>query len=246
MLQILTCRMDIAEKYGLDAAVFLHNVVYWTLKNKAEDKHFYNGRYWMSGSVKGLSVLYPLWSASQLKRLIAKLRDSGALLVGDFNEDRMNRTNWYSPSDEILALYDAADDAQPIGRNRKMQSTKSSKSWTKSSNANKDKEESKEDPPIVPQGTDAQMLFERFWQAYPKKKDKERARRAWKKLAPDLSLCRVMAAALEQQKQSSQWTRDNGAYIPYPSTWLNGHRWEDEPDSTSDIGSAERRRYGWQ
>lgn len=225
MLQILTCRMDIAERYGTDAAVFLHNIVYWTLKNKAEGKHFHEGRYWMQASLKGLAALYPLWSAPQIKRIIAKLRENGALLVGNFSEDRMVRTNWYSPSDEILALYEV----DPIGRNRKMQETKSSEGGTKSENVNKEEEESKEEiPPIVPQGTD--MLFDRFWNAYPKKKGKESARRAWKKLAPDMALCRVMAKALDRQRQSGDWQREGGQFIPYPATWLNGRRWEDEED----------------
>ena len=75
-------------------------------------------------------------------------------------------------------------------------------------------------------------LFEQFWNAYPKnrRKKKEAARKAWRKLNPDLVLCRIMAAALERDKQSRDWLKENGAYIPYPSSWLNGRRWEDEPD----------------
>lgn len=71
-------------------------------------------------------------------------------------------------------------------------------------------------------------LFERFWSAYPRKQNKERARRAWKKLNPDIELCRTMSAALERDKQSEQWGKDGGEYIPHPSSWLNGRRWEDE------------------
>ena len=179
----------------------------------------------MQASLKGLAALYPLWSAPQIKRIIAKLREDGALLVGNFSEDRMVRTNWYTPSDEILALYEV----DPIGRNRKMQGTKSSEGGTKSENANKEEEESKEDiPPIIPQGTD--VLFERFWNAYPKKKGKESARRAWKKLAPDMALCRVMSKALDRQRQSGDWQWEGGQFIPYPATWLNGRRREDEED----------------
>ena len=35
-------------------------------------------------------------------------------------------------------------------------------------------------------------------------------------------------AALERQKCSDRWQRDGGQYIPDPTTWLNGRRWEDE------------------
>ena len=87
-------------------------------------------------------------------------------------------------------------------------------------------------PPIVPHEGDrpptSDELFERFWKAYPYKKAKEKARRAWKRLKPDLPLCRVMAAALELDKKSEAWTKEKGRFIPYPATWLNGRRWEDE------------------
>lgn len=33
---------------------------------------------------------------------------------------------------------------------------------------------------------------------------------------------------LEQFRGSKDWLKDNGQYIPYPSTWLNQRRWEDE------------------
>lgn len=78
-------------------------------------------------------------------------------------------------------------------------------------------------------------LFDRFWAAYPKKKNKASARRAWRRLAPSLDLCRTMADALEKDKQSRAWQKNGGEYIPYPASWLNGRRWEDEhePDAAA-------------
>lgn len=84
-------------------------------------------------------------------------------------------------------------------------------------------------PPIVPQGTESEMLFERFWSAYPRRQYKDRARKAWAKLNPDLALCRRMSEALAIQKRSAQWTEAGGKYIPHPATWLNGRCWEDDP-----------------
>lgn len=70
--------------------------------------------------------------------------------------------------------------------------------------------------------------FDRFWAAYPNKKAKDKARKAWEKLQADADLTERIMAALEQQKKSRQWTKDNGEYIPHPATWLNGRRWEDQ------------------
>jgi len=69
--------------------------------------------------------------------------------------------------------------------------------------------------------------FNSFWSTYPVKKGKGNAEKSWEKLKPDLQ---TVLTAIEKQKQTDQWTKDNGKFIPYPATWLNGKRWEDEVD----------------
>ena len=71
--------------------------------------------------------------------------------------------------------------------------------------------------------------FERFWLAYPKKKSKGDAEKAWAKLKPDESLHDRILDALERAKTSAEWCREGGRYIPYPASWLNSKGWEDEP-----------------
>lgn len=80
--------------------------------------------------------------------------------------------------------------------------------------------------PIVPRGDAAQ--FEKFWAAYPRKIDKQKACRVFWKINPNEKLLGIMLAALDKQKRSPQWTKDGGAFIPYPTTWLNNRRWEAE------------------
>ena len=70
--------------------------------------------------------------------------------------------------------------------------------------------------------------FARFWSAYPKKAAKSVAVKAWEKLNPDADLVQTILAALELQRASPQWRKDNGQFIPLPATWLNQRRWEDE------------------
>lgn len=81
--------------------------------------------------------------------------------------------------------------------------------------------------------------FERFWDAWPKghKKARRSAVRAWDRLKASDKLLDRMAEALAQQMQSDQWKR---GFVPYPATWLNGRRWEDEPDA-----AAQERAGGW-
>jgi hypothetical protein len=70
--------------------------------------------------------------------------------------------------------------------------------------------------------------FDGFWSAYPKKVKKTAARSAWDKIGPDADLTRTILAAIERQKQSTDWTKNGGEYVPHPTSWLNGRRWEDE------------------
>lgn len=68
--------------------------------------------------------------------------------------------------------------------------------------------------------------FECFWRAYPKKRNKGNAEKAWKKLNPPLA---KILDALEWQRQQQSWTKDGGQFVPYPASYLNAKGWEDEP-----------------
>ena len=88
----------------------------------------------------------------------------------------------------------------------------------------------KNNPPKAPQGAAWEPeMFERFWKAYPCKRDKASARREWDRLEPDRKLMLTMSAALKRQKASEQWQREIG--IPYACRWLRNRRWEDELDA---------------
>ncbi len=86
--------------------------------------------------------------------------------------------------------------------------------------------------------------FNEFWQAYPKKTAKQAALKAWKKLKPDSELLKVILNALEQQKQSAQWQKEDGQFIPYPATWLNGRRWEDDNSEQTTANTLYNYDYG--
>lgn len=74
--------------------------------------------------------------------------------------------------------------------------------------------------------------FDQFWKLYPRKVGKQAALKAWAKLKPDMILFAEIERALEIAKRSPDWLKSAGQYIPHPSVWLNGRRWEDEQDPT--------------
>lgn len=70
--------------------------------------------------------------------------------------------------------------------------------------------------------------FERFYSAYPKKRAKAAAMKAFRKINPDDRMLELMILAVERSMQSTDWKKEGGQFIPYPATWLNGRRWEDD------------------
>ncbi|WP_287827100.1 hypothetical protein [Oscillibacter sp.] len=105
--------------------------------------------------------------------------------------------------------------------------------------------EGKDPPPPSAEGETAgksaiEVRFAEFWSAYPKKVAKQYALKAWKRLKPDADLHDKIMRAVEAQKRSEQWRRDNGRYIPNPTTWLNGGQWDNETEEVR--SDAEDRR----
>lgn len=83
-------------------------------------------------------------------------------------------------------------------------------------------------PPYPPRGAvkrEKEQQFEVFWSKYPKKVAKSTAKKAFEKVSAPLE---TLLTAIERQKCSEQWSKDNGQFIPNPATWLNQERWNDE------------------
>jgi hypothetical protein len=83
--------------------------------------------------------------------------------------------------------------------------------------------------------------FDKFWAIYPKRKSKEDAFKAWNKLNPDEQLQQTIIDAVVLAKtQDFDWAKDGGKFIPYPATYLNGKRWQDEIDMRTQKSPGDR------
>jgi len=69
--------------------------------------------------------------------------------------------------------------------------------------------------------------FETFWQAYPKKIGKGAAIKSYQR-ARGITNLEAMLSAIAHQRDSEQWCKDGGQFVPNPATWLNQMRWEDQ------------------
>lgn len=67
--------------------------------------------------------------------------------------------------------------------------------------------------------------FDDFWSAYPSKKAKEDARRAWHRLRlPPNVIDAILTDITDRATTDRSWL---DGFIPNPATYLNGRRWED-------------------
>ena len=121
------------------------------------------------------------------------------------------------------------------GKGIKKQTESKPKAKAKQPKREKEREEEKERE--IENECYARDAFETFWKAYPRKVGKDAARRAFAKVKVPVE---TLVAAVEAQKSSTQWTKDNGQFIPNPATWLNQGRWQDEVE-----GDDPNDRYAW-
>lgn len=75
---------------------------------------------------------------------------------------------------------------------------------------------------------DNEVGFDTFWEHYPKKVGKTYARKVWDELNPDAALVAKIIDAVDKQKNSKQWAKSDGQYIPNPASWLEKGYWDNE------------------
>ena len=85
--------------------------------------------------------------------------------------------------------------------------------------------------------------FKVFYEKYPRKVKKQDVKKWFKNNKPSNELFSSMLHRLEQFRASKDWQKDGGQYIPYPTTWLNQKRWEDENSLTKQSNNFQQRNY---
>lgn len=74
--------------------------------------------------------------------------------------------------------------------------------------------------------------FERLWQNYPPRNgvrsDKGGARAEFLALNPSERLCDKILAAIVARKQTREWVREKGAYVPDFRKYIKHQMWEDD------------------
>jgi DNA replication protein DnaD len=150
------------------------------------------------------------WSRNKVRRFIAELSEKTAQQIEQqkspiLSKIRIINYNLYQSNDKD----DTTDDT----------TERQQKDTNKNDKNDKNDKEVKKD-------TTQSVCFLEFWTAYPKKVSKPQAERAFQKAIKKTDLGKILES-VNSFKNSEDWTKEDGKYIPNPATWLNGERWND-------------------
>ena len=81
--------------------------------------------------------------------------------------------------------------------------------------------------PLISPDEKLKLLFECFWEVYPKKVNKKDAFKAFKGIKNVEKVLPDIITDVEEKKQTKDWQKQNGQFIPYPGSYLRGERWND-------------------
>lgn len=90
------------------------------------------------------------------------------------------------------------------------------------------------------------QAFQSLYDYYPRHVGKQAAQKAWDKLRPSPEVMSAICDAIRLQKAYWAAVGTPKDKIPHLSTWLNGRRWEDDPDEyIPNRDSGESSSGGW-
>lgn len=200
----------------------LEEITFYRLLVNADDYGCFDAREMV---VK--SRLFPLKEIkpAEVKKLLARLAEVGLIRLYTVAGKAYLQVNKWSEHQRLRVSrhkYPTPDDADECGILPQVAASCGEKSLESEIESESESESESEKRKAH------ERRFNEFWTAYPRKVSKPAARKAFDKVKPDDELLKTMLTAIEKQKLSDQWTKDNGQYIPHPATWLNNQRWLDE------------------
>jgi len=92
--------IELAKEIGLEESILMKHFIFWISKNKANNKHNHDGRYWTYNSVSAFDDLFPYFTKKQIIRIIKSLVDQNLITEGNYNSAKYDRTKWYGIVDE--------------------------------------------------------------------------------------------------------------------------------------------------
>ncbi len=208
---------SLARVVGLNGAIVLQQIHYWLQKSG----HMRNGVRWIYNTYKDWQEQFPFWSEKTIKRVIKGLKETGLIEIGNFNKLKIDKTNWYTINYEKVEEKTMAV-SRPLGQNGPSIGT------------NCPVEEDNLTLPLPEtthkNNTDINIPdaaeFKIWWEEYPAKRGKAKAREAWMKLRKEGKTAAELTLYRDRYIKEIETEGVEEKYVMHGNTFLNG-RWED-------------------
>lgn len=113
---------------------------------------------------------------------------------------------------------------------------------TKKTNLEENQEEYLAQGELAPASRPAPDGFDEWWDLYPRKVARKKAEQAYKAALRGGATPAELLTGLEASRRSWAIEGREKTKLPYPATWLNQGRWEDEETTTADTVPKEPQR----
>ncbi|NBT30304.1 MAG: hypothetical protein EBT18_12660 [Gammaproteobacteria bacterium] len=203
----------VAEEVGVPAAVILFNLGYLQSQRALQggEEYFAEGRWWVRHSYESLAKWHSYFSVPQIKRIMRGLIDENHVVKR--HRPGFDRTTYWSVSPEFLHVSESTD-----GSEESVPSDSTKSTDVLHDNNNK---------PISSR-CDSDSDFDNWWESYPKKTGKQKARIRFRNLS------RSDREAMLADDLVKRYGHREKKYIKGADAYLNERRWEDDYDNHFD------------
>ena len=235
-------KVALACEYGIEEAILIDEFHYQIVRNRANERNFFDGRFWTYNTLKAYSAIFPYLNAGKVKRIINGLIEKGILMKGNYNSNQYDRTNWYAFTDKGLSIVQKCyieglkmtngrvENDPPIPTNIPTNNTTISftpsdegtdgRLFDDSDTSTLTMLSSEEIPFAGRGGKEADearaKIFEDMWLAYERKGCKQKARKEFDKLTEEeLNMMERHIPAYLQSRPERQYRQDFERYIKH-------------------------------
>lgn len=112
---------DLAVIVGLNEAIILQQVHYWTTINRKAKTNYRDGHTWTFNTYAKWQNQFPFWSIRTIRTTITRLETQKLLISNNYNSLKIDRTKWYRINYENLEYIIANSITVPCGKSCHMQ-----------------------------------------------------------------------------------------------------------------------------
>lgn len=209
----LVVNPGLASKIGLNEAIVLQQIKYWTIETDAGVEH--KGLRWVYNTHEQWAEQFPFWSVDTVKRTLSSLVKQGLVFVEKLNKVKHDQTNYYAINHLSSALIDQGNippiDQGNLPSSKRAERTDVTKTTTE----------------ITTETT--QQAFGLFWESSLKNGSKKKAHEVFtayckRTETEPMAFAMILVNDTAARKKANQFGFDK----LHVTTYLNQERWNDK------------------